>query len=164
MAKNRRRLSRVKWVFTILAVMLLALEVASGWCTCWTTVHSRIVGANEEWYTIGASQGNLSVSHEVTPKINSPYLPHHFMIWVGPHWEFLPRYEKNSMNPAVVGIMVPFWIPFLPFASFAALAWKRDLRAKRLAASNACPSCGYDRSGLSLDALCPECGKAKAEA
>jgi hypothetical protein len=35
-------------------------------------------------------------------------------------------------------------------------AWRR--RARR--AKGRCPSCGYDRAGITMDAACPECGAA----
>lgn len=57
---------------------------------------------------------------------------------------------------------IPFWLPILLFASISGGLFWRDRRVSRRAKAGECPSCGYSRAGLALDAVCPECGKPKA--
>lgn len=58
-------------------------------------------------------------------------------------------------------VSLPYWLPILLFASISGGLFWRDRRAARRARVGMCPSCGYSRAGLALDAVCPECGKAK---
>jgi len=58
-------------------------------------------------------------------------------------------------------IYLPYWLPILLFASISGGLFWRDRRAERRARVGMCPSCGYSRAGLPLDAKCPECGKPK---
>ena len=53
---------------------------------------------------------------------------------------------------------VPRWIPLLVVAGATAAAWWVDARARRLSRAGACPACGYDRRGLEVGMVCPECG------
>jgi hypothetical protein len=54
-------------------------------------------------------------------------------------------------------ILLPLWIPVLPPAVLAGLAW---LRTRPDRPAGRCPECGYSREGLPPDAICPECGHA----
>ena len=55
---------------------------------------------------------------------------------------------------------LPLWIPLLIVAGATAAAWWADARARRRERANACPACGYDRRGLDVGRVCPECGAA----
>jgi uncharacterized OB-fold protein len=37
-------------------------------------------------------------------------------------------------------------------------AWWLDAKARRRILLNLCPNCSYDRAGLAMGAVCPECG------
>jgi predicted RNA-binding Zn-ribbon protein involved in translation (DUF1610 family) len=70
-------------------------------------------------------------------------------------WRFaLGRFGRD------VGFAIPLWAPLLIAACATAVAWRADARARRLARAGACPACGYDRRGLEVGRVCPECGAA----
>ena len=55
-------------------------------------------------------------------------------------------------------LFLPLWIPILMTVLPTALAWRLDTLARRRAAAGKCVKCGYDLSGLTTGAACPECG------
>ena len=55
-------------------------------------------------------------------------------------------------------IEVPLWIPCLTSMVLAGSAWRLDTLARRRARNGFCPKCDYDRTGLAIGAVCPECG------
>lgn len=70
--------------------------------------------------------------------------------------------EVRVMGTHYGHVSLPYWLPILLFASISGGLFWRDRRAARRARVGMCPSCGYSRAGLALDAVCPECGKPKA--
>jgi hypothetical protein len=55
-------------------------------------------------------------------------------------------------------LLVPFWIPFLLFATYPAIALIRGpLRRRRRRRRGLCVSCGYDLTG-NVTGRCSECG------
>jgi hypothetical protein len=73
------------------------------------------------------------------------------MIW----WS--PVYNSRPSGRAYVAI--PLWAPWLFAAAGTFLLWFRD--RTRVAPGN-CPTCNYDRRGLSAARPCPECGAVPA--
>jgi hypothetical protein len=57
-------------------------------------------------------------------------------------------------------LSLPLWIPFCVSLPVTALAWRLDSLARRRAKTHLCPQCRYDRTGLTQNTLCPECGAA----
>ena len=55
-------------------------------------------------------------------------------------------------------LCIPLWIPFVAFAIITAGVWRLDTLARRRARVGKCLTCGYDRTGLASDVVCPECG------
>jgi hypothetical protein len=55
---------------------------------------------------------------------------------------------------------VPLWIPLLIVVGATAAAWWADARGRRRQRVGSCPACGYDRRGLEVGKVCPECGAA----
>jgi hypothetical protein len=55
---------------------------------------------------------------------------------------------------------VPLWIPASAAIGATALAWRLDTLARRRARVGLCPKCSYNRAGLAVGAVCPECGAA----
>jgi hypothetical protein len=69
-----------------------------------------------------------------------------------PAWYWGFQWEPRDV------LQIPLWAPFLAAAAPAAALWRPELRDRRRRRSGRCPSCGYDRRGLTPDAKCPECG------
>ncbi len=65
-----------------------------------------------------------------------------------------------TLNTRVGGTGWYFGFPLWPIvlAWLAWIMWYRHRATQRLLASNDCSKCGYDRTGLSRGAPCPECG------
>lgn len=64
----------------------------------------------------------------------------------------------GQWNTELIGVRFPLLVPLVLVALPTALAWRLDTLARRRAKVNACPACGYDRSGLARSSPCPECG------
>lgn len=77
-----------------------------------------------------------------------------FIWW--PRWMSIPRWGEK---PPGLMVWVPNWLLVLPAATLAGAVLWPDIRRLRRRAPWACPSCGYDRRGLTPAAPCPECGK-----
>lgn len=68
-------------------------------------------------------------------------------------WLGAPFSPQQPDSLAVAG-----WWPVLIVGLGALWFLHADHRARRRAASGACPSCGYSMAGLAHGATCPECG------
>lgn len=55
-------------------------------------------------------------------------------------------------------VRLPLWLPAAVVTAATAWFWWRD---RRFARPGLCPTCGYDRTGLAPDAVCPECGSGR---
>lgn len=53
---------------------------------------------------------------------------------------------------------IPLWPLPVATALAAGLAWRLDILARRREQAQVCQKCRYDRTGLPLEAKCPECG------
>jgi hypothetical protein len=157
-----RRWRRWKWVLTVLAAVLLIAIVASGWVQFTPIVRSRTIGADEQFTAFGVSRGcayyfraiPLEGIRQRTPRL---------ITWISPHvaeWDWLPK-ERGAGATNFYFATIPLWIPALPIGLLAGWGWRRDSIAQR-PAKNRCLFCNYSRSGLTLDTLCPECGKPQA--
>lgn len=69
-----------------------------------------------------------------------------------------PKHARNAVMGAVV---VPLWMPLVVVAGLTGLAWRAG---RRSADPMACPSCGYNLTGLGASTACPECGRKRASA
>lgn len=58
--------------------------------------------------------------------------------------------------PLVARFWIPAWFVFAPVLTVTVAAWWLDTRARRR--TNVCDKCGYDRTGLTAESRCPECG------
>lgn len=55
-------------------------------------------------------------------------------------------------------IRVPVWLLIAVCAVPTSIAWHLDSCAARRVSIGTCPACRYNRTGLPLGAVCPECG------
>jgi hypothetical protein len=69
--------------------------------------------------------------------------------WLTPKWNWRP--DANTLVIACV----PLWTLFLVAVALMTNAWRVHVGARR--DGHACPSCGYDLSGLPPGSACPEC-------
>jgi hypothetical protein len=84
-----------------------------------------------------------------------------------PQWKW-HRYDAATAwwtrGSRVPGIMnwksIPLWFLVLPSLVLMASAWRFDVIADRSTLIGLCLDCGYNRHGLSAQAVCPECGAA----
>jgi hypothetical protein len=59
-------------------------------------------------------------------------------------------------------VRLPLWMPIAALALPTVFAWRSHRRRGARSAAEACPKCGYARTGLSPGTPCPECGAATA--
>ncbi len=148
MAKRAGIRKMVKWGGLAVCVLLAVAWVGSCWCVVrWDTpggglivLHGGRIAYSQPVYPLGIAAGGRFT----------------FVLAEGPmQWWF--RVSLRRANPLVP---LPLWIPLLIVGGATAAAWRADARARRLARVGACPACGYDRRGLEVGRVCPECGAA----
>ncbi|HLP84212.1 MAG TPA: hypothetical protein VK157_07675 [Phycisphaerales bacterium] len=150
MAKRAALRKGVKWGGLVVSVLLAVAWVGSCWYEAW-------------WVTpgdglIGVTGGSLALREplwplglggdggfEFEPEFSSMHWWFQWGHWLGKQY-----------------VSMPLWIPLLIVSGVTSAAWRADARARRLARVNACPACGYDRLGLDVGKVCPECGAAGA--
>ena len=62
-------------------------------------------------------------------------------------------------SPIAWQVGIPLWTFAVVALAITALAWRLDTLARRRARVGYCPQCSYDRTGLAVAAVCPECGR-----
>jgi len=73
------------------------------------------------------------------------------------------HYPPGGRTYPFIRTRVPVWMLGLPAALVVLLLGWPEARAVYRRKCHRCPVCGYERGGLVLDAICPECGAASAE-
>jgi hypothetical protein len=134
-----------------LGVLLLVVMVASRWWYVW-------LWPSCSWGT-AIFNGCLCVTME---RNDTPTWP----MWTieyddmpdGLHWWF--DWERGNPSESI-HLLMPLWFLALFPLSASFIAWRLDRRARRCA--GLCRRCGYDRAGLAVSAVCPECGAATKE-
>lgn len=140
----------VKWLATVLAVLLLTAWIGSAW---WGV--SRIdVDASRNataWYV---AAGQVRYTHLGTTW--AAPVPMRFSRTTSPFdlgWDV-----GDIFAPPILKLQVPLWWPLLPTLWIAVRAWTIDVREWRRRSRGACLACGYDLSASAANAPCPECG------
>jgi hypothetical protein len=163
---HRRLRARVNWAMRwggLLACLVLAgLYIGNLW---WT---GRVAMQRETWtaelyWGDGALQVQYGRGSGMVPRAEcrlfnrGPYrLP-----WVWGFHRYLVFGLFAHMSGPLDGLgwqrtrLVPIWLPLSAGLVCTAFAWR--FAPGRSAIAGACPSCHYDRSGLSPDSPCPEC-------
>ncbi len=141
-----------KWAMAAVASAMLALTVMD-WCGhafIWGTsslyFHGTFMEIREGQATFAAySPSGFSGSPEASTAWRPEFQPRTRAIeWF--HWSAWPWV-----------IELPSWAAAVVAAAATAWLWRVDRRRCR---TGRCGHCGYDRSGLLLNVVCPECGKA----
>jgi hypothetical protein len=94
------------------------------------------------------------------------FRPSSVLSWLPSRWECGPVEirvigDRDRVAPAnlALGLICPFWIPFVVFAAYPAYAiatrWVRPYRRRR---AGKCVACGYSLIG-NTSGRCPECGQ-----
>jgi hypothetical protein len=163
-AKQQERSART-WVWTVVALIFICLEVASRWRSVtwvWTA-------PNADRRAIQVGQGAFRVSR---------YTPY---VWVREGWHVQPCPDavfgwpqSASATPSLVSRLgvkksdIPMYgnstavsllYPAVLTSGPALLLWIIHVRALRRERLGHCRKCGYDLRGLSAGAACPECGE-----
>lgn len=148
----------VKWGGCVLAVLLTIAWLGSKWwCLEWHdgTLQEVVVqaGCVRSTLEFGPAQSTSTMNGWYFWRL-PPDVP---MQW-------RPRFQASSWAGTIGGtvrmyyIILPMWIPVLLIVAASIVAWRLDVRARRRAMLRICIKCGYDCSGLTLEAKCPECG------
>ncbi len=145
----------VKWGGLALAIALVVAVAMSR-----TTYHSAEHHSVRSVHSLTVTAGTLNYTTITTP----PLQPNLFDTIV---WSKLPLPVPQlhwwfdwTRTRTYTFVCIPLWPPALVCFAASALAWRLDTLTTRRERHGACPSCGYDRSGLALPAPCPECGTA----
>jgi hypothetical protein len=140
----------IKWGGAVVALLLVAIWVWSGW---------RYAYWNGRHIMVGVSCGRVvaDVHDSLTP-------PEHRGLHSGdvaPNPAVGSRFWNKPAAwraPGLVGGVIPMWCIVPATVLVSTIAWRLDAIARARAAVPRCPRCGYDRTGLPLLAECPECG------
>ena len=163
---RRHRLRRVaKWTGAGLCALIFAAWLGSRWIAA-----SETYGRSDRGWMATVRRGRLSLAQlywGVGPGRGS--LPRGWGCsgeWLTSQqvgWDWLPDWMAigvPGMQPFVKEIKVPLLIPFAVLGLPVAWLFYRDRR--RVRGTRECVRCGYDLSGLTAGAMCPECGNGVA--
>ena len=133
----------VKWGGAVVSVVLLAAWVGCNWWWVqWKAAGGGVVIVSAGRITVGDVGSGGSFSG-----------------WkVGTYRGALEWWYMSNWTGSVWWIDTPLWIPVVPTLLVTAAAWRMDLALRRRERMGKCAKCGYDRTGLALGAVCPECG------
>ncbi|MGH7130411.1 MAG: hypothetical protein ACREJO_00485 [Phycisphaerales bacterium] len=155
---RRRGSARAPWGVWALAAataVLIVLQVVTGWFGI-TYSSPRIC--------VELDSGRFACTVTQEPVPPAPVFVDPGLHWKwqgqGPSWVFWPRMESgmNVIGPWTVVqadlVEIPVWCVLAPVGALALLRWHAW---RRRGALGACGACGYDLSGLTSGAPCPEC-------
>ena len=145
----------------MVSVLLVVVWIGSGWCNSGDLkLWSRTTLPVESWVSI--VHGSIAAGswryapfafHLVVPFDQPPCEP--WSLTLSSSW---------SRNASGWHMVVPLW-PVVACAAACTLgAWWKDSRALARKRACLCPNCNYDRTGLAVGAVCPECGDAEVAA
>ena len=138
--------SAVKWGGLVVAVLLAAAWVGSGW--------RGIALRSPKASGITVFHGEMTVAWVYGDsmfagwRVATAREKHYGLLW------------RFAWRPNPKG-----WVCFVPLVAFAivagalaAIPWGIDVVARLRTKKGLCPKCKYDRTGLRPGAVCPECG------
>jgi hypothetical protein len=138
----------------LLAAVLIMLDVITIWCTC---TYSFRVGSRYYDAGIGGGCARL-LTVPGTWQLPSGRLRIH--AWSQRAWWFDVDRLSTGGAPFAGSILVPFWV--LSALVIGVIVLERRVRESQGRRAGLCTHCGYDLAGLPPEAVCPECGRARA--
>ncbi|MBX9735578.1 MAG: hypothetical protein K2X32_01515 [Phycisphaerales bacterium] len=145
MGTGRRVVRVFKWFAPIVAVLL---------AVAWYFSNEHVFVLSGPLGTQAAMTGGqlmLSIDTPPVPAAERPKTGIHdyfnnYRWWMNGGWRSANKW-----------IAMPMWLVIAAIAGLGGFAWRAERRARRAHMRGACPSCGYDRTGLKPGAPCPEC-------
>ena len=143
----------LKWTATMLSVLIVGLWFASRW------IWFQCVYTPSHACAATIQSGRLWMLYRQSPASGVGPIRVHLMTTQGtqtdPEWRMWFDWgQAPPGNWAYCWVYIPLWLLFPVAAVPAAVLWRRSMRL----VDGVCSRCGYDRTGLREDALCPECG------
>jgi ribosomal protein S14 len=173
MSPHPRIRKTVKWGGAAAVLLLATLWLGSGWVWIGNDAASPSPSWGDRsrwgWGWWSLTIGRFNVGQRDRPPSNFDdhsnflWLPRYGLRW-GVVWERSFVRMSPTMGTWEWKLQLPLWIPTLLALIPASAAWWLDRRSHRRRIANQCQRCGYDRSGLLADAVCPECGSALRQA
>ncbi len=145
----------VKWGGAVLAVVLCAV-------VSWSRSHAVTWNSSALYPNVrlAVAGGAVTLANERTGYVGEvlkfwPAYPRGRGVKFGLLW--MPRWGTSGRD---LFVSIPLWIPALLACMPAALTLHSNFIAtRRRERAHLCHGCSYDRTGLTLTAPCPECGK-----
>ncbi len=132
----------IKWGGAVVTVLLVAVWIGSGWYVWqWASATG--------WCVLHEGRVELSWDSEFSKDLgfrSGPFFPLNY------RWGFDLDVLANRR------VVAPLWAPVCVVGAATILARRFDTLARSRARLNLCPKCNYDRTGLAIGAVCPECG------
>ncbi len=151
-----RVLPRSSWGkgLALLAVVLIALDVFTVWGSCTFGFRGR-----SHYYVLGLRGGALQASYRPGEGLGFMHGLRFHPAWMREWWIDVDQLPLRG--PAVARYVgVPLWmLTALVIGVHGGAALFRQSRKPR---RGLCTHCGYDLAGLPPEAVCPECGRARA--
>ncbi len=137
----------IKWVGVVVMVLLIVAWLGSGrW---WIAIGNSTGGV----LTLESGRLNVLIRAEISSYTSTPGLSltaHDYRL----SWTFESRHQGDFFY------CIPLWSFVLVAGIMTWGLWWYDALASRCdrLSQIRCPTCNYDRKGISLNAPCPECG------
>ncbi len=152
----------VKWGGAVVTVLLVVVWIGSGWWT-WRGLQMRslevMAGRGRIYFTVydevpitgtanGLIRGIGNQSCPLRPFGIELLRPFGIELW----------FDSAKLPGLLSWAGLPLWLPATAVGVPTMFAWRLDTLARRRARLNLCLKCNYDRTGLAVGAVCPECG------
>jgi ssDNA-binding Zn-finger/Zn-ribbon topoisomerase 1 len=146
----RKAIKWGKYGGAAVTVLLVVAWIWSGWIFAVSPLWRR--------WSVAGGLGCVFLSRE-----DSMYMSEHLSYWewnppFNRQWGFYFQWGPHYTNRLDRAVQVPLWA-FAGAAMVSTLiAWRLDAIASRRERLGRCPKCNYERAGLGMGAVCPECG------
>ncbi len=148
----------IKWGGAVVTVLLVVVWIGSGW---WSAA-----AATDAGHSVTLTQGTWLVGKitSANPSAHGGFLLERWSPPLGPRSAYFRWWFNWTSWKQNWCLGIPGWIP-TAFALLAtAIAWRLDTIARRRERLYLCPKCNYDRTGITSDMKCPECGSGGTQA